>query len=455
MIHDNVLDTIGNTPIVKLNTIGKDLDPTIAVKLEYFNPGGSVKDRIGIAMLEKAEEEGKIEPGGTVIEGTSGNTGTGLALVASLKGYRTIFTIQDKQSREKIDLMKAFGAEVIVCPTAVEPDDPRSYYSVAQKLSEEIPNSFYPNQYENPANPQVHYETTGPEIWEQTDQEVTHFVAGMGTGGTISGVGKYLHEQDDDLEVIGVDPVGSVYHDYFYEGEMPEPETYFTEGIGEDMIPGTIDFDQINEVVQVNDQEAYQMTRRLAREEAIFGGESSGAAVAGALKAAEHGSEDDLFVVVLPDTGHRNLGKVYNEEWMRENQFLEPSIEMKAGELAAQKPADVRGLITVAPESTLKTALELMKKYDIYQLPVMEDGSVIGSVVEDSLIELMMMGKDLDEIFTREIMDEPFPEVEHDAPIDELASIITEEEQKAVLVNDQKGNLDLLTKYDILHAMQS
>lgn len=453
MIHDNVLDTIGNTPIVKLNTIGKDLDPTIAVKLEYFNPGGSIKDRIGIAMLEKAEQEGKLEPGGTVIEGTSGNTGTGLALVAALKGYRIIFTIQDKQSQEKIDLLKSFGAEVVVCPTDVEPDDPRSYYSVAQKLNEEIPNSYYPNQYDNPANPEIHYKTTGPEIWEQTNHEITHFIAGLGTGGTVSGTGKYLHDQNEDINVVGIDPIGSIYHDYYHTGEMPEAEPYLTEGIGEDMIPGTIDFDVLDDMKQINDREAMQMTRRLAREEGIFAGESSGAAVAGTLKAAREGSEGDLFVTILPDTGHRNLSKVYNDEWMKKHQFFQPSISKTAGELVSEKSSDKQELISVSPQSDLRNALETMKTHDISQLPVLENGEVSGSIHEDQMIDLMMMGKDLDDIYVREQMKPAFPIVDAETKIDQVGTLINDQDSPAVLVDGKGDQLNILTKHDILHAM--
>jgi len=327
MYYNSILETIGNTPLVKLNKVIDGLPGTILVKVEYFNPGQSVKDRIGIRMIEDAEQKGLIKPGGTIIEGTSGNTGMGLALAAIIKGYKCVFTTTDKQSKAKIDLLRALGAEVIVCPTNVEADDPQSYYSVAKKLSEETPNSFYPNQYDNHSNLQAHYETTGPEIWEQTDGQVTHYVAGMGTGGTISGAGKFLKEQNKDIQVIGIDSVGSVYKKYFETGEFDKNEIkpYLTEGIGEDIIPGTIDFDYIDEVIQVNDKEAALMTRRLAKEEALFIGWSCGAAVAGALKyAREHEFEkDDTMVIILPDSGTRYVSKVYNDDWMREQGFLE------------------------------------------------------------------------------------------------------------------------------------
>lgn len=328
MYYNSILETIGNTPLVKLNELTEGLKGTILVKVEYFNPGQSVKDRIGIKMIEDAEAKGLIEPGGTIIEGTSGNTGLGLALAAAVKGYKCIFTTTDKQSKEKIDLLRAMGAEVKVCPTDVEPDDPQSYYSVAKRLNDEIPNSYYPNQYDNPSNTAAHYETTGPEIWEQTEGKITHYVAGMGTGGTISGTGRYLKEQNPDIKVIGVDSVGSVYKKYFETGKFDKSEIhpYLTEGIGEDIIPQNMDFDILDDVVQVNDKNAFVTTRRLATDEALFVGGSCGAAVYGAIEYACHNSfkKEDLMVVILPDSGTRYVGKVYNDEWMQEHGFLEP-----------------------------------------------------------------------------------------------------------------------------------
>lgn len=327
MYHESILETIGNTPLVKLNSLADDLEGTILAKVEYFNPGQSVKDRIGLKMIEDAEKKGLIKPGGTIIEGTSGNTGLGLALAATIKGYDCIFTTTDKQSKEKIDLLRAMGAEVKVCPTDVEPEDPRSYYSVAQRLSEEIPNSYYPNQYDNPSNTQAHYLTTGPEIWKQTEGKVTHYVAGMGTGGTISGTSKYLKEQNSDITTIGVDSVGSVYKKYFDTGEFDKDEIhpYLTEGIGEDIIPENMNFDLIDEVVQVNDKNAFLTTRALAKKEALFVGGSCGAAVYGALEYARNNDfgKDDIMVVILPDSGTRYVGKIYNDEWMKEKGFLE------------------------------------------------------------------------------------------------------------------------------------
>ncbi len=325
MIYESIVDTIGNTPLVKLKRVIDSVSATVAVKVEYLNPGQSIKDRIAVKMIDVAEEKGLIKPGGTIIEGTSGNTGMGLALVAAVRGYDCIFTTTDKQSKEKVDLLRALGARVEVCPTNVEPDDPRSYYSVARRLSEEIPNSYYPNQYDNLSNREAHYETTGPEIWKQTEGKVTHFVAGIGTGGTITGTARYLKEKNPAIQVIGVDSVGSVYKSYFETGvfDKNEIKPYLTEGIGEDIIPENVDFDYIDDVVQVNDKNALVTTRRLAREEGLFIGGSCGAAVYGAMEYAQKNNltKDDLMVVILPDSGTRYISKIYNDEWMEEKGF--------------------------------------------------------------------------------------------------------------------------------------
>lgn len=326
MYYRSILETIGNTPLIRLNKVNGDSEGTILAKVEYFNPGNSIKDRIAVRMIEDAERDGLIQPGGTIIEGTSGNTGMGLALAAIDKGYKCIFTTTDKQSQAKVDILKAVGAEVIICPTNVEPDDPKSYYSVAKRLSKEIPNSYYPNQYDNKSNLMAHYESTGPEIWEQTVGKITHYVAGMGTGGTIAGVARFLKEKNPEIKVIGIDSVGSVYKKYFETGiyDINEVKPYMTEGIGEDIIPGTIEFDNIDEVIQVNDKDSALTARRLAREEGLFIGWSCGAAMQGALQYMEEHplGPDDMMVVIMPDSGTRYISKIYNDEWMREQGFL-------------------------------------------------------------------------------------------------------------------------------------
>jgi cystathionine beta-synthase len=315
-----------------LGRLAKDVEPAVYAKLEHMNPGGSVKDRIAISMIDAAERDEHLRPGGTIIEGTSGNTGMGLALVAAVRGYKLIFTITDKQSREKIDLLKGLGAEVIVCPTAVTPDDPRSYYSIAKKLSQEIPNSFYPNQYDNPNNPQAHYDATGPEIWESSEGKVTHFVVGMGTGGTATGIGRYLKSQNPNVKIIGVDPVGSLYHEFFHTGKVGEPLPYVVEGIGEDLFPKNVDFSLLDDVIQVTDRDCFLTARHLARQEGIFAGGSAGGAVWAALRVARSLSADDFVVVFIPDTGRQYVSKIYNDEWMRENRYVESAVRLTAGE---------------------------------------------------------------------------------------------------------------------------
>ncbi len=459
--HDSVLGTIGDTPLVRLNEIGSDLPPTILAKVEFFNPGGSVKDRIGRALIEEAEKEGRIEPGGTIIEGTSGNTGAGLAITAIAKGYRCIFTTTDKQSQEKVDVLRGLGAEVLVCPTNVEPDDPRSYYSVARRLSEEIPNSIYLNQYDNPANAKAHYETTGPELWEQTEGQITHFVAGAGTGGTISGTANYLKDQDDDINVIGVDPCGSVFHKYFHEGVFDEDEIYpyFTEGVGEDILPDNMDFDVVDDFVEVGDKASMQMTRRLAREEGLFIGQSCGLAVAGTLQWVKaHRDElspDDVVVVLLPDSGFRYLSKTYNDDWMQNHGFLEKSPDVTADKVlnVQQEETDV---IAAAPDDNLGNVIETMTDQGISQMPVLDaDQEVVGSITETRVLNELIEDPESRKAPVRDIMGTPFPVVPASLHLEHLSAYL-EEDAGAVLVDhgpESQGSYSILTKSDLISAL--
>jgi len=460
MWHDSVLDTIGDTPLVRINEIAEDLPCTVLGKVEFFNPGGSVKDRIGISMIEDAEEKGLIEPGGTIIEGTSGNTGAGLAIAAIAKGYRCIFTTTDKQSREKVDVLRGLGAEVLICPTNVEPDDPRSYYSVAKRLSEEIPNSVYLNQYDNPSNPKIHYETTGPELWEQTEGQITHYVAGAGTGGTISGTGRYLKEQSEDVTVIGVDPAGSVFHKYFHEGVFDEDEIYpyLTEGVGEDILPDNMNFDVVDDFVQVEDKPAMQMTRRLAQEEGLFIGQSCGMAMAGALKWMEDHRDtltaDDVVVVVLPDSGFRYLSKTYNDEWMRNHGFLERKPDVTADEVLNLRP-DHSDLIAAAPGDAIGSVIERMTAEGISQMPVIDDGEVVGSVTETRILNRLIDAPDARTKPVRTIMGDPFPVVPASLHLDHLSAYL-EQNAGAVLVDhgpDSRQGYSVLTKSDLISAL--
>ncbi len=453
-IHDSILQVMGHTPLVRLQRLTRGLRCRVVVKLESLNPGGSVKDRIGIRMIEDAERRGLLRPGGTIIESTSGNTGVGLAIAAALRGYRCIFTINDKQSREKVDLLKAFGAEVVVCPTAVEPEDPRSYYSVAKRLAKEVPNSVYTDQYNNQANPLTHEETTGPEIWEDTDGTVTHFVAGLGTGGTVTGVGRYLKERKPSVKVVGVDPVGSLYLEYFRTGNLGPAHTYKVEGIGEDFLPTTIDFAVVDEVVQVTDKESFLMARRLAREEGIFAGGSGGSALEGALRYARDLGPDDLVVVLLPDRGERNLGKVFNDEWMRENQFLGDTVSITAADLLARKSIEERRVVSVGTDTPLQVAIRTMKEKEISQLPVVGgDGSIVGSIREDQMIDILIHGGDVVRLKVDEIMEEPFPRVAPETGAAEIQRLLAAG-HPAVLVGAPGGD-GILTKFDLIQSLVS
>ena len=449
MRYNNILETIGRTPLVRLNKVTEGIKCPIWAKCEFFNPGGSVKDRIGIAMIEDAEKRGLLKPGGTIIEGTSGNTGIGLAIAAALRGYKLVFTITDKQSREKINFLKALGAEVIVCPTAVEPEDPRSYYSVAQKLAQEIPGAFYPNQYANPANPDIHYRTTGPEIWDDTEGRITHFVAGMGTGGTISGTGKYLKERNPKIKIIGADPIGSLYYEKHHFNRVGEAKTYVVEGIGEDFFPTTMDMGILDDVLQTPDRESFLMTRQLANTEGIFTGGSGGSAVLAALETARKLGPKHLLVVLLPDTGMRYLSKIYNDEWMRENKYYDAKVQIHAEDLMrAKRNATV---VSIRPQETVLKALETMRRKEISQMPVIENGKPIGAIGEDSVLGLVLSGKPLKKMVVREVMGPGFPVVDRRSRIEAITQMIGEK-NTAVLVQMDKKKYGILTKYDLIAA---
>ncbi len=466
MWSDSILDTIGNTPLVRLQTLGADLPGTLLAKVEFFNPGGSVKDRIGVAMIEDAEAKGQLRPGGTIIEGTSGNTGAGLAIAAIAKGYRCIFTTTDKQSPEKVDVLRALGAEVIVCPTNVAPDDPRSYYSVAQRLSKEIPNSFYPNQYHHPANAEAHYRTTGPELWEQTEGRLTHFIAGAGTGGTISGTARYLKEQNPDVQVIGVDPFGSVYAEYWRTGEFKESEIYpyLTEGVGEDILAENMDFSLVDDYVQVDDATTMRMTRRLAREEGLFVGQSCGMAIVGALDWLQahraEVDEDAVVVVLLPDSGFRYLSKTYNDEWMRRNGFLRETPALTVDHvLAARKRSEA--VIAVAPDATLAEAIHTMTENGISQVPVIQDGEVVGSLSERGVLNRLIADPEARDQPLRESMGEPLPVVPRTVHLDSLTAYLDGEAGAVLVRADAPGNgadedapvFHIVTRSDLIAAL--
>ncbi|HLT07317.1 MAG TPA: cystathionine beta-synthase [Cyclobacteriaceae bacterium] len=453
MIYNSIIETIGNTPLVRLNKVNKGIPGEILVKVEYFNPGNSMKDRMAIKMVEDAEKAGLLQPGGTIIEGTSGNTGMGLALAAIAKGYRCIFTMADKQSKEKIDILKAVGAEVVVCPTNVTPDDPRSYYSVAKKLNEEIPNSFYPNQYDNLSNWKAHYESTGPEIWRDTEGNITHYAAGVGTGGTISGTSKYLKEQNPNLIAVGIDTYGSVFKKYKETGIFDENEIYpyLTEGIGEDILPKNVDFSVIDHFIKVTDKDAAIMTRRLSREEGLFVGWSAGSAVHGALEyAREHLKEGDCMVILLPDHGSRYVGKVYNDEWMKNHGFLEDKSYATAKDIISARDGNYQ-LVTVAKSDRVKDAIALMNQKSVSQIPVLEDGHVVGSITDSKLLSKIITDPALKDASVAEVMEDSMKFVALGSTLDVLSSMVDKE--KAVLVRDELERIHIITKHDILTAV--
>ncbi|MDR5694393.1 MAG: cystathionine beta-synthase [Armatimonadota bacterium] len=446
-IADSILEVIGNTPLVRLHKVVRGVRAEVVAKLEYLNPGGSVKDRIGVAMIEDAERRGLLRPGGTIVEATSGNTGVGLAMAAAVKGYKTVFVLPDKMSQEKIQLLRAFGARVVITPTAVPPEDPRSYYSVSRRIAQETPNAFYAGQYHNPMNPRAHYETTGPEIWKQTRGKVDILVAGMGTGGTISGAGRFLKERNSSLTVVGVDPIGSVYTEYFKSGRLGEAHTYKVEGIGEDFLPETMDFSVVDQVVQVTDREAFLMTRRLVREEGIFAGGSSGAALAGALKylrtLPDHGAGKRV-VVIFPDGGARYLSKIFSDDWMREHGFLESGLGVVADILRGKRLE----LITASPGDSIGVVIAKMKQYDISQLPVLEDSGLVGMITEVDLLNHLLEGGYDPEDPIAPIVDPAPPVVNPDTPIEQVAELFIS--TNAAVVVEQGRVVGIVTKIDLI-----
>ncbi len=446
---NNILETIGNTPLIKLNSITKDLPCTVLAKVEYFNPGNSIKDRMAVKMIELAEKEGLLKPGGTIIEGTSGNTGMGLALAAIVKGYKCIFTTTDKQSKEKADILKAVGAEVIVCPTNVEPEDPMSYYSVSKRLATEVPNSWYVNQYDNLANRLAHYEQTGPEIWQQTEGKITHLVVATGTGGTITGTGQYLKEMNPDIKVWAIDSYGSLLTKYFETGEidMKEVHPYITEGIGEDFVPANYDMGVIDHFEKVTDKDGAVMARRIAKEEGMFIGYSAGSALKGLMQLKDRLKKDDLVVIVFHDHGSRYVGKVYNDQWMMERGFLDVKTfkDIVSGRAAKR-------LVTIDPTKTVGDAVELMKKYDIEQIPVMNGEGLIGAVSEGGLFQKIFSNPEIKNETVKSVMEPAYPIVSFDTPVERLGGLITKG-NGAVMAKDDSGKYHIVTKYDVLQSL--
>ncbi len=449
MWYNNILETIGNTPLVKLNKVTAELPCTVLAKVETFNPGHSIKDRMAVKMIEDAEREGKIKPGGTIIEGTSGNTGMGLALAAIVKGYRLICTMPDKQSKEKMDILRAMGAEVVVTPTNVAADDPRSYYSVARRLNQEIPNSFYPNQYDNLSNQVAHYEQTGPEIWAQTEGKITHLVVGVGTGGTISGTARYLKEQNPDIKVWGIDTYGSVFKKYHETGIFDENEiySYLTEGIGEDILPKCVDFSVIDLFEKVTDREGMLMTRELAKKEGIFVGNSAGCAVQGLLQLKDQLKPDDLVVVIFHDHGSRYVGKIFNDDWMRDRGFLDKGLTR-----VREVNGVAKTLLKASADDIVNDVARMITDNDISQLPIFEGGEPVGSITESKLFSTLFSNPEMKSRPVSEIMQEPLPIVKGDQPISEVINKL-DKKTPAVLYLDSADNYRILTKHDIIRAL--
>ena len=446
--HDNVLGLIGHTPLIKLNRLNKGLKPLILAKMENLNPGFSVKDRIGISMIEAAESEGKLKPGGTIVEATSGNTGIGLAIAAAVKGYKCIFVMTDKASVEKSRYLKALGADVVITPVSAKPGTPDHYVSTARRIAAETPNSFYPDQYSHPANPLAHYRTTGPELWEQTEGKITHFVSGIGTGGTISGTGKFLKEKDQKIRVIGADPFGSIYKTYKDTGKIPETTPYLVEGIGQEIIPENVHMKYIDEIINVTDRDSFNTARRLGREEGIFCGGSTGTNAWAALKAAEGLTADDVMVFIVADTGERYLSKFLSDEWMKEKRLLGFE-RMTLGSLNEMKGgSETLRLVSVNPDDKVADALQLMNTHGLSQLPVLADGNSVGSLREGRLMAKLLSNRELLNELVSEVMDVPFPVVNENVEIERATKYL--KNSPAILIEEYGRIVGIVTRYDVL-----
>jgi cystathionine beta-synthase len=451
-ICDNVLESIGNTPMIRLNKVAESIKATVYAKVETFNPGNSIKDRMAVKMVEDAEKAGILKPGGTIIEGTSGNTGMGLAIAAIVKGYKCIFATTDKQSKEKVDALKAFGAEVIVCPTNVEPEDPRSYYSVAARLNKETPNSFYPNQYDNPSNAIAHYEQTGPEIWDQTDGKITHFVVGVGTGGTICGTAKYLKEKNPNIKVWGIDTYGSVFKKYKETGIFDKNEIYpyVTEGIGEDFLPKNVNFDLIDHFEKVTDKDAALMTREIVQKEGIWVGNSAGSALAGLIQMKDQLTEKDVVVIVFHDHGTRYLAKIFNDDWMRKMGYIDKTGMTAKDVLANRKNIE---LVTLDKKESISHALKIMNENNFSQIPVSSDDRIVGALYENQVYDYVLKNPHSKDEPIEKIMREALPFVDISTPLDELSGMITGDRMAVLLKDFKAGRTFILTKSDIVDAL--